>query len=224
VTEEQLAIRVGAGDSQAFEELGGRMHGLIRSIARRYYAPGLDRDDLFQAGLVGLWRGCLAYNPELRRAGTHFHFTPFAVMCIDRSIQTSVKTALRLKHEVVSRAISLDGPAGASDDDPQALHEAVPSRALSAHELLEQREEVRKVLDAIPMLTALERESLIGFVFNGESYEEIEARIVEFDGDRPGRAAYSPIKVVDNALSRARWKIRLALAEDPERLPFGVAA
>lgn len=221
MNEEQLAIRAGTGDPDAFAELAARMHGLVRSIAARYYAPGLDHADLLQIGFVGLWKGCRNYRSELQ--GPDRNVVAFLAMCVHRNLKSEVKTAKRLKHQALAEAVSLDAPAGDPDSETD-LHGAVASTGLSAHELLEQREDLRTLLDTIRGLTPLERESLIGVVFNGESYLDVEARIVAFDGDRPGRAAYGPARVVDNALSRARSKIRLALAQEPDRLPLGAVA
>lgn len=205
-------IRAGTGDQDAFAELALRMRALVYSIAARYYAPGLDRDDLFQVGLIGLWKGSRAYKPALQRGDRNV--TAFLAMCVHRNLKSEIKRAKRNKEQVFSDALRLDAPPTVDPDSGADIHGAIASTAPSAHALLEQREDIRGLLDIITNdLTDLERESLVGHVFNGESYADIEARIAAFDADRPGRALYGPVKVVDNAISRARLKIRLALRD-----------
>lgn len=204
MTEEQLAIRAGQGDNTAFADLAERMRPLIVSIARGYYAPGLELDDLHQAALIGLWRGCVAYDPDRQPANRNF--SAFAAMCMHRSLATAVKLALAGKHRILDDALRLDHPLGADADETLGSITAI--QQLSPFDALDQRHTVRVLVAAIlDDLTDLERESLLGRL-NGETYLETEARIQRFDGDRPGRAAYGPVKVVDNALSRARAKLR----------------
>lgn len=215
MTKERLARLAGSGDDAAFRRLAEQMQPLIYSTTRRFYAPGLDRNDVHQAAMVGLWNACRDYDLE---AGSSF--ASFAVMCIRRSVITAVKTATRGKHRIHTDALRLDRPLGedAADDVGKTFHDVVASREATMFERLEQRDRVRAIVAAIRTeLTPLERESLVGFAFNGESYGEIEGRIAAFDGDRPGRAA-GPVKVVDNALVRARLKLRRVVGVD--RLPF----
>lgn len=214
MTEEQLAIRAGAGDNDAFDELARRLKRLVWAIASKYYAPGYERDDLRQAALLGLWKGCRTYQPELLPAGGNFE--AFIAMCMHRNVQTTVTTATRLKQQVLAHALRLDAPPTV-EPDSHDLHDAVASTQPSAYELMEQRERIRSLVDAIAGLTELERESLVGFVFRGESYLEIEQRF--FDIKRaPGEKA----KIVDNAIERARRKLRPLIIG--ESRPFGVAA
>src|SRR5438105_4592500 len=46
------------------DEMLRRYEPLVRTVCRRFYAPRIiDREDLLQAGRIGLWRGLEAYDP-----------------------------------------------------------------------------------------------------------------------------------------------------------------
>lgn len=204
----QLALRSAAGDEGAFAELAGEMKGAVRAAAARYYAPGLDAEDLRQAALVGLWKGCRTYDPA--KAATA-DFAAFAGLCMKRNVITAVKTATRLKHAVLATSLSLDDAREGADGDASTLHDTLADRRqLEPHVELE----LRGDLDAIAAtirddLSPLERDALLAFA-NGATYAEIRAR----------RGNVSA-KGVDNAIQRARAKMRRA---NETASPLGVAA
>ncbi|HEX6970894.1 MAG TPA: sigma-70 family RNA polymerase sigma factor [Limnochordia bacterium] len=74
----KLIGRAQAGDSDARDELI-RMHlGLVQSIAARFEAArtavGIDRDDLFQAGCLGLLKAVDRFDPSYGTAFTTYAF------------------------------------------------------------------------------------------------------------------------------------------------------
>jgi RNA polymerase sigma-H factor len=176
-----------AGDERAFAQLASRFGGIARLIADRFYARGLEREDLRQVALIALWEACKRYDSSVVPDGS---FVGFAAICMRRKVISAVQDAQRKKQALLSDAADLDVD--------------VPVRGLSPIEVLVRREELQAVLAAVGTLTELERASLIGRAV-GERMLQTEARlgIAPAPDGRP--------KSVDNALQRARLKIRRAL-------------
>ena len=65
-----LAEKVRRGDNEAFGVLSNRYGGLIRSIAERYSAAGLDRNDFSQEGLLGLLWARLSTQRKMQASRT----------------------------------------------------------------------------------------------------------------------------------------------------------
>ncbi len=81
-----LAEKVRLGDDKAFQILSSRYAGLILSIAARYSAMGLDRNDFSQEGLLGLLWACKAYDSQKSSS-----FKNFAALCINRRFLSLVR-------------------------------------------------------------------------------------------------------------------------------------
>lgn len=207
MTDEQLAVRAAAGDQLAFEALSVRFRPMLRFHSRSLYAAGEEREDFDQAALVGLFEACRDFRTD-RGA----NFRTFANQVVGRLVIDHAKARTRLKHGPLSRALSLDAPMlGAEDEGATTFGEGLDGKTLEPGDVLEQRDELRRLVAAIRGgLSRLEREALVGFVFNGESYAEVEARLE------------TNAKTVDNALQRAKRKVADAVGVD--RFPLGAAA
>jgi RNA polymerase sporulation-specific sigma factor len=192
VTDAQLVLLARGGDEVAAQRLVRRHRDVIGFHVRDYFAPGLERDDLFAEGLLGLTKAIRDYRPD-RDSG----FRNFADLCIKRQILTAVNTARRKKHTPLNGAASLQAPVG--DDDGSTLGDLLPSHLRQPIELLEADEEREKLEAGFRSLTPLEYRSIQG-VADGIPYVAI--------ADGLGVEE----KVIDNAAQRARRKLSTALA------------
>lgn len=148
-----------------------------QALARRYYAPGLEAQDLAQEARIGIWQARSGFDPDLGP------WEPFARLAAKRAVLDAVRAASRHKHRPVSRCLPLDDAqavAASGADDPVAVVIA--------------REDLRAVLACVGTLTERERDALAGYL-NGCTYETIAQRL---DWHTKG---------VDNALSRVRRKV-----------------
>ena len=57
MNQEELLIRARDGDREAGEALIQANSGLVWSVARRFFGRGVDPDDLYQLGCLGLLKG-----------------------------------------------------------------------------------------------------------------------------------------------------------------------
>lgn len=167
-----------------------RWEFLCRRIAGRYFAPGLEHDDLLQEARIGVWKAYRDYDEE------RGDFGAFVDLCITRNVLTAVKAANRGKHNPLNRSVRefvIDDASGDRVDVTQVL--AAPASS-AAQWRLELREQLHEIGTAIrERLSELEFACLSGLLA-GSTYEEIATRLKVAEG------------VVDRAITRARWKLR----------------
>lgn len=196
MTDEQLAARAHNGDPLAWQALLARYDRLTRHLARGYYTPVGDRADLHQEALIGFTKAVRDYH----HTGTPA-FRGFLVLCIRRQLQTALTAANRAKHQPLTHA---HRTARNDDGDTvEALDLCEAAGADPADRLIE-RERLDTVRAALASLSALERAALDS-VLQGRSYADTERML--------GYPVGGKAKVVDNALARARAKLRAATSE-----------
>lgn len=185
-----LVLAARDDDPRACAELCKRYRGLIRSKARLYFLAGADRDDLFQEGLIGLFKAVRDYDP-----GRQASFSSFVELCVTRQIITAVKSSTRRKHQPLNSYVSLSRPVSTDDDSERLLGDI-----LAAKEICDPAELVVAAWEADQIRTGMV-EALSGFeaqvlrlYIDGRSYQEI--------ADQLGRTT----KAVDNALQRVKRK------------------
>lgn len=184
-----LVLRAAAGDELAFARIVHQLDGLVTSVSRRFFAPGLDRDDLMQEARIALHSAVRSWNGR----GS---FTGFAVLVLERRLGTAVKAAKRAKHQTLNESLSLATPAGAV-----TLADALAAPGTDPADIAEARETLRHLAEP-GWLTPLEANVLaisVGHSGHGCYGEAMERLGVNH-------------KSVDNALQRARRKAALRLA------------
>jgi RNA polymerase sporulation-specific sigma factor len=167
------------GIVQAFEPT-------VRAVAKLYFGPGLDQGDLRQEARWGIAKAVRDFH------GPPDMFPGFARLCCTRQVITAVKTATRVKHQALNHAMSLDAPddAGAEPFDDSIIDRLLVRFCDDPCRIVIAREEVRLLLWRMGTLSPWEREVVRRVAMLGEAYEEVE------------------LKSVDNALQRARRKLR----------------
>lgn len=161
---------------------------LALAIAREYWLPGCEFQDVRQEAMIGLWHAARDYRPELGA------FAPFARLCIHRHLTTCLKKATRLKHLPLNESVEID-PGSRS----------VLMHGLDPSEILETKEQALELLRRVREdLSAIERRCLIG-VANGMTHKEIWEEVggSETQGGEGGKR----YRRVDNAMMRAKHKL-----------------
>ena len=180
------------------EELLRRYEPLVRAVVARVRPPyGCDREELAQEARLGLLGAIRAWQPDRGPFGA------FAARCARGQVIKALDRAGARKHQLLSRALSLDPPSSrwAAGDPAGELTAASLYDVIASNSRLDQpvamllaREELDRVLAALPALTARERAALTG-VLNGKSHQQLA---VEQGSTR---------KAVSLALRRARRKL-----------------
>lgn len=200
-----------AGNEVALNVLLRRYQRYARTKARNYFLIGADSDDIYQEGMIGLFKAIRDFKPE-RQAS----FRAFAELCITRQIITAIKTATRHKHQPLNAYVSFHSPR-LTDEATDRTYEDIllgeESLDPASHVVsTEQVDRLRNCLTDI--LSSLEREVLRLYV-EGASYQEIAEQL--------GRRS----KSIDNAIQRIKRKLEAHLrrqaAEDKVREESTVA-
>lgn len=173
-----LAEKVRGGDNEAFGVLSNRYGGLIRSIAERYSAAGVDRNDFSQEGLLGLLWACKAFDSEKNAS-----FKNFASICINRRFLSLVRKDMSKKAIPKEKLLSIED---LEISDENTLNPEI----LMLQK--EQAEDFDKLLKS--RLSPLEQK-VLRLYLSGMTYSDISKRLSV------------SLKSVDNALQRIRKKL-----------------
>lgn len=181
LSDEKLALAAQSGDTRSLESLLEKYKDLVRVKASLHLLSGLDREDLVQEGMIGLFKAIRQFE-ETKGAA----FKTFAGLCIERQIITAIRGSRRQKHIPLNFYISLDRPI--------KKDEAVFVDTLNPLSVVIGQEESEKTWACFSrMLSKLETQ-VVELRMAGASYKQI--------ADRLGISA----KSVDNALQRAKTK------------------
>ncbi len=180
-----LVAQAQQGDEQAAERLLQLYRPLVQHVARRFYLPDGEPEDVYQIGMIGLWQAIQRYNPQ-RQAS----FATFARLCIRRQILSALKHA--------SRIVWITFPP-CPDPDEESHWENIADPVPSALERLIEREQSQECNALLfSRLSAMESQVLTLWL-QRLSYQEIANRL--------GCSR----KAVDNALARIKRKARRVL-------------
>ncbi len=179
LSDEQLAVAAAAGDEVSRIRLIGRYIPLVKSRVSGYADGGFEPEDLAQEGMIGLMQAIDAY-----RVTGGASFRTFALLCIDRSIISVVRSALGAKKIPVGQVVPLE------DREDSFIAGETPQT------IVESKDSFRWLLSKLSgVLSGLEQQAFLLYL-GGCEYEEIATRLGV------------PQKTVDNALCRARRKIK----------------
>lgn len=193
MSEDEVIILAQKGDREAEEYLIKVNMDIVYSKSRLFYIKGLDKDDVIQEGLVGLYKAIRDY--QLSREAS---FRGFAHLCVNRQLISAIKMANRQKHLPLNTSTSIDRKLKYAKEDEgrgRTLLDVLPDERLDPERDLINREFIKEItLELKKVLTPLEWKVFNSYL-ESKSYKEISE---ELD---------STVKTVDNALQRSRRKI-----------------
>ncbi|GIW48892.1 MAG: hypothetical protein KatS3mg079_368 [Caloramator sp.] len=112
MVDEEVVELAKKGDTKAEEYLINKYKNYVKSKAKSYFLVGAEKEDLYQEGMIGLYKAIRDFKPE-----TLASFRAFAEICITRQIITAIKTATRQKHIPLNSYISLNKPVYDEESD-----------------------------------------------------------------------------------------------------------
>lgn len=186
----QVVKQVQSGDELAFDDLMPHFAPWIQKTVNRWRLPGVSSEDLWQVAWLGLWQAALQYQPDYG-----LNFRSWALKIMRRRLAEFARAALRVKHQMLSLALSMDAEGWV--EHPTTRHTTT---------VLSPEDEVIEKETVVARMNAL---------FAGLSAYEVRVarqmikRIPLSDGAHQLGVGY---KSYDNAVQRIRKKAREFLA------------
>lgn len=180
LSDEALALMYKGGSQEAFNELFVRYLSVIRNKALELSGAGIDHDDLFQEGLIGLHSAARSYSED-GGAG----FGTYAGICIRNRMISAVRSANSSRNSLNNAALPLT-----EDHNEIAAPDSDPDDILIAGEEL--KEFSRKLSQAL----SKQERSVLALYIEGKTYKEIS------------ECMGITVKSCSNAMQRARKKLR----------------
>lgn len=192
--DEEIVVKAKNGDNRAQEYLISKYENFVKSKAKAYFLIGADKEDIYQEGMIGLYKAIRDFNPEKSTS-----FKAFAEICVVRQIITAIKTATRQKHIPLNTYVSLNKPIYEEESERTLLDVLVGLKISDPEELMISKEQMDYIEEKISkVLSELELEVLTSYL-DGKSYQEIASNLERHS------------KSIDNALQRVKRKLEKCL-------------
>lgn len=161
-----------------------------------YYMAGADHEDVVQEGMMGLWKAIRDFRRDrLTRFGS------FAELCITRQMLTAVKSAIRHKHSPLNDSVSLHQRFRSGEVEVRLIDVIANIAGVNPEELLLARAKGKKLPDGLEDILSPHELGVVNMYVLGRPYRDIAWELG------------CSCKSVDNALQRAKKKLRRLLSE-----------
>lgn len=188
--DEEIVAEAKNGNTRAQEFLISKYENFVKSKAKSYFLIGADKEDIYQEGMIGLYKAIRDFNPEKLSS-----FKAFAEVCVTRQIITAIKTATRQKHIPLNTYVSLNKPIYEEESERTLLDVLAGMKISDPEELMISKEQLNYMEAKIEeVLSSLELEVLNSYL-EGKSYQEIACDLERHS------------KSIDNALQRVKRKL-----------------
>lgn len=188
-SDEELIEKINNGNQEATEILLKRYKELVTMKVSRYFIVGAEKEDIFQEGMIGLYKAIKCFDAEKQKS-----FKSFANLCIERQLITAIKTSNRQKHQPLNSYISLNTSAYDEDEDTTIMDVFDSNLVEDPLDTITKKEYYSFVEKKInTSLSDFEKQVLNRFA-KGESYVSI------------AESLDAPVKSIDNAIQRIRKK------------------
>lgn len=192
--DEEIVMEAKNGSNRAQEYLISKYENFVKSKAKSYFLIGADKEDIYQEGMIGLYKAIRDFNPEKLTS-----FKAFAELCVTRQIITAIKTATRQKHIPLNTYVSLNKPIYDEESERTLLDVLSGIKISDPEELMISKEQMDYIEGKIEkVLSGLELEVLTSYL-DGKSYQEIACDLERHS------------KSIDNALQRVKRKLEKCL-------------
>ena len=199
LSDEKLIEVINKGNQDAIEVLLRRYKELVIMKVSRYFIVGAEKEDIFQEGMIGLYKAIKCFNEEKQKS-----FKSFANLCIERQLITAIKTSNRQKHQPLNSYITLNTAAYEEDEETSMIDVFDSNLVEDPLDTITKREYYHLVENKINnSLSDFEKQVLHRYA-QGESYVTIAEKLE------------TPVKSIDNAIQRIRKKAARSLMNEEE--------
>lgn len=192
--DEELVLLAKEGNYEVQEYIINKYENFVKSKAKSYFLIGADREDIYQEGMIGLFKAMRDFKADKLSS-----FKAFAELCITRQIITAIKTASRQKHKPLNTYISINKPLYDEESEKTLEDTLVLNKIYDPEEIVVSKEKLKILQDEMnESLSSLELEVLT-YYLSGKSYHEIAIKLQR------------QAKSIDNALQRVKRKLEKCL-------------
>lgn len=189
MTDEEVIENIKQGDLSAQNYLLEKYRDLVNMKANKFFLVGAENDDMFQEGMIGLYKAIQSFDKEKQNS-----FKTFANLCVERQLITAIKSSNRQKHIPLNSSFSLNLSAYDENDDTSVLEILDTKTAEDPLDTITKKEYYEFIENKIDKhLSSFEKQVLDRYV-QGESYVDIASKLD------------APVKSIDNAIQRIRKK------------------
>lgn len=186
-------------DTDALNYLLDKYTDLVNMKVSKYFIVGAEKEDIVQEGLIGLFKAVKNFDKTKLSS-----FKTFANLCVERQLQTAIKSSTRQKHMPLNSYLSLNTSAYEDDNDMTVMEMLDLNTSEDPLDTITKKEYYKFVENRIEKtLSDFEKQVLHRYA-NGESYVEIAKKL------------NSPVKSVDNAIQRIRKKATKNIMQDDD--------
>lgn len=185
-------------NNEEFEKIVAQYNKIILRYVKIYYLPGGDYRDMYQWGLIGLYKAVRYYDEKRGKS-----FRLIAELNIKNTIKSAVTMHNRKKHYILNEAISLSTIADSHNTHSQIESQSMLNKNSSDDpiDMIIEKETVTKIYAKMANILSRLEKKVIELHIEGYKQREI-AQLLNLQE-----------KVVDNAVQRARKKMALQLGE-----------
>lgn len=192
----ELLYMVCEDNEDAVSTIFKKYEPVIDYYARKYVklvdGKGLDYNDLYQEGLIGLDSAIKTYKDQ-----KNIKFSTFAFVCIKRKIMSAIRKANRKKHSILNESYSIDYKL----DDNNSFDNLISNNERSIDDLLVGKEQAVFFNKRIEeCLTKFEK-------------QVYELKVYGFSNEEISKTLNKTSKSIESVLFRIRVKLRKILKE-----------
>lgn len=189
MNDESILDLAKAGDENALNYIMDKYNNIVNMKASRFFAAGIEKDDIIQEGMIGLYKAIQSYDGEKQNS-----FKSFANMCVERQLITVVKSANRQKNFPLNSAFSLNSPIY-EDGEADAMDILDMNLVEDPLDTIANKEYIKQIETKIDEnLSSFEKKVFVHYK-QGKSYNDIAK---EMD---------AKVKSIDTALQRIKKKV-----------------
>lgn len=189
MTDNEILQLIKAKNDEAMEFLIKKHSPIVKKEIRTMYIIGAETEDLFQEGMIGLFKAIRDFKPD--KGAT---FSTFATMCVKNQVKSAVTAANRKKHHPLNQYISIYA---SIDDDGQDNEDLFLDDGVKSNpeKRIVARENENELINTIKEKLSKLEIQVLNLYLDGLSYVDIGERLHKSD------------KSVNNALQRIRKKL-----------------
>jgi RNA polymerase sporulation-specific sigma factor len=164
--EEEVVRLAQQGNKESVEVLVNKYYPMVYKIAKKYYAPNAEREDIVQNGLVGVMKAIFYYKEGKSK------FSSFVWRSVESEIMTFISQSNRKKHAILNDSTSIEE--NIKDSDNISYEETLEDKDyVQPQELVLRKKKSEFIKNLLKNSMKPEEINIVYKYLQGYSYKEI---------------------------------------------------